>query len=92
MIYDMIQDNINLRLKINNYIDGILEQTNQKLEKYVSQSKKRIIIPANLGGQVKTTGEGLEERTKGGEFEKRKEKRAIVEENKKKTKGSRMCT
>jgi chromosome segregation ATPase len=25
MIYDMIQDNINLRLKVNNYIDGILE-------------------------------------------------------------------
>ena len=25
MIYDMIQDNVNLRLKVNNYIDGILE-------------------------------------------------------------------
>ena len=42
MIYEMILDNINLRLKQNNYIEGILEQTNQKMEKYVFQFQKKI--------------------------------------------------
>ena len=36
MIYEMIVDDINLRLKLNNYAEGILEQTNQKLEKFAN--------------------------------------------------------
>eukprot|EP00347_Sterkiella_histriomuscorum_P003242 403365044 len=42
MIYEMILDNISLRLKQNNYIEGILEQTNQKMEKYVYNFQRRI--------------------------------------------------
>lgn len=42
MIYEMIADNIVLRLKINNYIEGILEQTNQKLDRYQSEIIQRV--------------------------------------------------
>jgi hypothetical protein len=40
----MIEDNIYLRLQINNYIEGIMEQTNQKLEKYVTTFKKKVDV------------------------------------------------
>ena len=81
----MISDNIKLRLRINNYIDGILEQTNQKLEKYVSTYKKRAeqknIFFKTAGGTTKTDGD--EEEAKKSEFDKRKQQRVIEFKEKK---------
>ena len=47
----MILDNINLRLKINNYAEGILEQTNQKMERYIHTFQKKIYEDAPLPNQ-----------------------------------------
>jgi hypothetical protein len=86
MIYEMIADNIALRLKINGYAEGILEQTNQKLDRYVNMFAKREIENIQDKGKKLTITKGQggkdsrdnEETAKGdGEFEKRKQLRTL---------------
>jgi hypothetical protein len=85
MIYEMIIDNIELRKKINSYIEGITEQTNQKLENYAARQKRKANHQHLFGNDKKskksknqTLGGGDDsEEEKQGEFRQRKDMRAI---------------
>jgi len=98
-IYEMINDNIQLRMKINNFIDAINRETNQRYEKMIQQSK---IKEGSLKQKQETPGAwttpgGEEEKvTKGGVFQRRQHDRAIHFQEKKDqggtTKGWRTCT
>ena len=88
MIYEMIEDDIQLRLKLNNYAEGILEQTNQKLEKFVNYFQKQSVNEDTGPTPGATLGE---EESTHGEFEKRKQLRTLNFEDKNKKDKNRMC-
>jgi len=48
MVYEMILDNINMRLKVNDYIEGILEQTNQKMDKLAQGFSRKLLEEGSI--------------------------------------------
>ena len=105
-IYEMIGDNINLRLKMNNYIEGILEQTNQKMERMISGFNRKFLednpmLAANptLKAKKQSLTKGFEDEfgennsdVKDGEFGKRKIMRSIIFDQKPTKDKNRMCS
>ncbi len=102
----MITDNINLRLKMNNYIEGILEQTNQKMERMISGFSRKILednpmlaVNPTIKAKKQMLTKGFEDEfgentsdVKDGEFGKRKAMRAIIFDQKPTKDKHRMCS